>query len=341
MVLNRTEHRELLRALRFEEAIPDELTDRFEQHIAACPKCQGVLKKTRQLKKRIVPMLNASHPAAEELLAYLTRDESVAAENAVSFDELKGHLQACALCQNRVKHLEGEIKEVENLMHNVAHEMAFEHDYRPPAAAHHSSTQKRKMSLPPMPRAMLPVAGACAVLLLLFTLSISLQPRSYAFANLNADRLDVLPITRGNSTSEINLLLTEGLINAGDYNKARTRILEISTSELSTEQSLRLQLCDLMLTLKSAHRSYVRLFPHFEKSAVRESVARMEAIFAAQATPAPGHEAYWGLAHYYSAKAYLMLDNESQAVSHLQDALRTAHQRRPEAETLLQALGRK
>lgn len=341
MVLNRTEHRELLRALRLEEAIPHELADRFEQHVAACSKCQSVLQKTRRLKTRITPMLSASHPSAEELLAYLTREEAEPQEASDSFENMKEHLLACALCQNRVKHLEGEIKEVENLMHNVAHEMAFEHDYRPAAAARQASPQKRKMSLPPMPRAILPVASACAVLLLLFTLSMTLQPKSYAFANLNADRLDVLPITRGNSASEMNLLLTEGLINAGDYNKARTRILQINTSELSAEQSLRLQLCDLMLTLKSAHRSYVRLFPHFEKSAVRESLARMEAIFAEQVTPAPGYEAYWGLAHYYSAKAYLMLDNESQAISHLQDALRTAHQRRPEAETLLQALGHK
>lgn len=341
MVLNRIEHRELLRALRLDEAIPYELVDRVDQHIAACPKCQSVLKKTRQLKKMLTPMLSTSHPTPEELLAYLTKDESTHFEDAGSSEELKRHLDSCTLCQGRVKHMQAEIKEVESLMQNVAHELTFEQDYRPSAATKHASPAKKKAGLPPMPRAIFPVAFACAAILFLLGLSFSLQPKSYAFANLNADRLDVLPVTRGTSNTEVYLLLTESLINSGDYNKAQARLLQVDKSSLSPEQSLRLHLCDLMLTLKSAHRSYARLFPHFDKAAVRESLVRMQSSMALEIPATAANEAYSGLAHYYMAKAYLMLDDEKQAVSHLQSAQQTAHLRRPEAEALLQALTKK
>ncbi len=340
MVLNRREHRELLRALRLDEAIPYELVDRVDQHIATCPKCQGMLKQARQLKKRFVPMLSASHPTPEELLAYLTKDESTQFDEVGSFEKLKTHVDSCTLCQGRVKHMQGEIKEVESLMQNVAHELTFEQDYRPAVATKHSSPAKKKAVMPPMPRAIFPVAIACAAVLFVFGLSFSLQPKSYSFANLNSDRLDVLPVARGTSNTEVHLLLTESLINSGDYNKAQARLLQIDKNALSAEQILRLRLCDLMLTLKSAHRSYVRLFPHFDKSAVRESLAQMELGMVREIPATAANEAYLGLAHYYMAKAYLMLDDQTQAISHLQSSQQTAHLRRHEAEALLQALTR-
>ncbi len=338
MSLTRIEHRELLRALRLEETIPHELVDRAERHIETCPKCRLVLKKTRQLKKRLRPMLSPSHPAAEELLSYLTAEDSAHAEvtGAGSFQSVYAHLQACAFCRSRVQHLQGEIRQVENLMQNVEQELAFEHEYQTPQSS--PQPQKRKLFLPPLPKAILPVASACVALLFLFFLSLTTQPKTYALAHLNSDRLDVLPVERGTSSAEMNLLITEGLINAGDYDEARQMLAKVPERELSDEQLLRLRLCDLMLTLKSAHRSFAHLFPHFEKSAVRERLERMEEVLTRRSLPAAGNEAYWGLAHYYSAKAYLMLDDESTALAHLSNARLTAHQRRPETDELLRAL---
>lgn len=285
-------------------------------------------------------MLSTSHPVAEELLAYLTADQAAHGDEAAaeSFQSVSAHVKKCAFCQSRVKHLQNEIEQVENLMQNAAEELSFERDYQTPASAPRAQTSKRIISLPPMPKAILPVASACVVLLLLFVASFSTQPKTYPFAHLNADPLDVLPVTRGESNAEIDLLLTEGFINAGEYEEAREQMLAVDEGRLSAEQVLRLRLCDLMLTLKAAHRSYLSFFPHFEKTQVRAGLARMEEVLIRYLAPPAGNEKRWGLAHYYSAKAYLMLDDENNAVKHLQNAQLTGHQRRPEAEKLLRAL---
>lgn len=340
MSLTRIEHRELLRALRLEETIPYELLDRAERHIATCPKCRLVLQRNSQLKKRLKPMLSTSHPVAEELLAYLTADDAAQGDVVAAewFQSVSAHVKTCTFCQSRVKHLQNEIKQVENLMQNASEELSFERDYQAPVSVAQTQTAKRKIHLRPMPRPMLPVAGACVAFLILFVASLSTQPKTYSFANLNADRLDVLPITRGDSNAENGLLLAEGFINAGEYEEARAQMLAVDESKLSAEQALRLRLCDLMLTLKAAHRSYLSFFPHFEKAEVRTSLARMEEVLIRYLAPPAGNEKRWGLAHYYSAKAYLMLDDENNAIKHLQNAQLTAHQRQPEAEKLLRAL---
>jgi hypothetical protein len=337
MSLTRSEHRELLRALRLEETIPGELVERAERHIETCPKCRQVLQKTRRLKKRLTPMLNASHPGAEALLAYLTAEDSAHARTATaeSVQNVSAHLRTCAFCRSRVQHLRNEIGQVENLMQDVEKELAFEHDYQ---IAQSPQAPKRKIFLPPMPKAIWPVATACVALLFLFFLSLSTQPKTYALAHLKSDRLNVLPVERGSSAAEINLRMTEGLINAGDYGKARQMLVDVPENELSDDQLLRLHLCDLMLTLKSAHRSFAYLFPHFDKAGVQTSLERMREALVRRPAPAAGNEAYWGLAHYYSAKAYLMLDDESAALAHLQNARLTAHQRRHETDDLLRAL---
>ncbi len=342
MTLNRIEHRELLRALRLEEAIPYELVDRATEHIAGCPKCQLVLKKNRHLRKKLNPMLSASHPVAEELLAFLTADNSAHAQSAAeSFQSVKTHVETCAFCQSRVQHLRGEIRQVESLMQNAAEELAFEHDYQPFQSAHRPQPPKRKMFLPPMPKAILPVAGACGALLLLFFLSLSTRPNTYELAQVNSDRLNVFPIERGTSSAEVSLRFAESFINDGDYDQARLKLVEVDERKLSEAQLLRARLCDLMLTLKSAHRSFIHLFPHFEKSEVRKSLELMEEVLARHPSAAEGNEAYWGLAHYYCAKADLMLDDENSAVAHLQSARLTAHLRRLETDELLRVLPHK
>ncbi len=343
MYLNRVEHRDLLRALRLEERIPERLAGRAEEHIKSCSECQIVLRKTKSLRNSLKSLLQASHPPAEDLLAYLTRETSSESRGAgADAETIRMHLQVCELCRKRAAHLQNEIKQVENIMQNAAEEMAFEQDYDlpPTPSPLFSKPTKRKFFLRPIPRATFPVAVACAVLLLVFFLSLASKPETYSLANLESDQLDVLPLDRGTlSDDELALLLVEGLINTIEYEKARKQLAEINEPALPQFQALRFRLCDLMLTLKSAHRSFVYLFPHFEKSQVQLGLQRMEAVLNPLEAGAPGNEAYWGLAHYYCAKAYLMLEDKDKALSHLQEARKTPHQRRHETDALLKALG--
>ncbi len=350
MNLTRAEHKELLRALRLEEAIPSHLAGRAQQHIENCSKCRLVLEEARGLKRKLIPVLRAAHPTADELLAYLTSEDSTPQEvtnasSAASFQRIHAHLQTCAFCRKRVLHLQGEIKHVENIMRNVGKELAFEQDYQAvqSLSSPHSLPHKRRFALPPIPRAVLPVASACAALLLMFFASLLTQSETYLLANLQTDKLDVLPRYHSKVTGEAALVIAEELISTGDYTEARSTLTGVSVEGMPPEQALRLQLCDLMLSLKLAHRSFFLLFPHFEKAEVHTALQRMAAeLNSYEAPPSEANEAaYWGLAHYYCAKAYLMLEDKSNAMRHLQKAELTAHQRRPETDELLQALASK
>ncbi|NUO79488.1 hypothetical protein HUU05_05380 [candidate division KSB1 bacterium] len=348
MNLTRAEHKELLRALRLEEEIPAHLAERAQQHIKNCSKCRLILAEAGQLKKKLKPVLGASHPTADELLAYLTSVDSASHEytstsSAESSQKVHDHVQTCKLCRNRVQHLEGEIKQVESIMRNVGKELAFEQDYHTTQSLPfpRSLPHKRKFALPPIPRAILPVVGACAALLLMFFVSLLTQSESYLLANLQTDNLDVLPRYHSKASGEAALVIAEELIGKGDYAEARSVLVDVSAEGMPPNQVLRLQLYDMMLTLKLAHRTFFFLFPHFEKAGVHTALQRMEAeLNSYEAAPSDANEAaYWGLAHYYCAKAYLMLEDRPNALQHLLKAKLTAHQRRYETDELIQALG--
>lgn len=326
-----------------EEAIPHDLQDRAPQHIAACPKCQRVLKEAEELRRRLKPALNSSHPSSENLLAFLTADHTPAAaesgELPHSSGEIRAHLQSCSFCRNRAKHLQGEIAQIRRIMKNVKAELSFESDYQiphnDPVLVH--SLPKRRFILPPLSKAVIPTAFACAAVLVLFFLNIALQPDTYSIAHLNSDDLNVFPVGRSGTKEEIGLLMAEDAITRGEFHEARNLLGRLEASKLSAEQRLRLQLCDLMLNLKDAHRTHVFVFHQFEKSQVRAALRPMEEMLASLEIPELDNDAYWGLAHYYCAKAYLMLEEKEPALTHLQKSRLTKHQRSLETEKILLA----
>lgn len=333
-----------MRALRLEETIPHNLQDRAPQHIAECPKCQRVLQEAEELRRRLKPALNSAHPSSENLLAFLTADnpapETAGGELPQGSADIRAHLRSCSFCRSRVKHLQEEIAQIRSIMKNVKAELTFESDYQVPrnrsVFAH--SPQKKRFILPPLSKAVVPTAIACAALLVLFFVNFTMQSDTYPIAHLNTDNFNVFPVARGGANEEIGLLMAEEATTRGEFLEARNQLARLDFSQLSAEQSLRFRLCDLMLSLKDAQRSYFSFFPHFEKSQVRTALQPMEEALAVRETPLSGTEAYWGLAHYYCAKAYLMLEEKERALTHLQKARLTQHQRSLEAERILQIL---
>ena len=350
MSLSRDEHEKLRRALELEEIDPQAFSPEIYEHLRNCRQCNRLVQNSQRLRKLLVPYLISLHPTTEELLAHLT-GTSLPPENSAelsttparSHSDIALHLENCNLCRARRDYFREELRQMESLMVQAALTSNFEREYVPEAEPRLRPLSFGKVWPNTVSVLMIAIMLVCALLISVFALSLSTQPPAYALANLNTDDFAHYSPLRGEGDEDEpqgTLLAAEEALRAGEYEQVGLLLAPLKREKLSEHAQLRAQLCNFMATLKLAHKSTFNFFPHFDTTSVTAAILTMEGTLATLQSDTDDFPSLnRGLAYYYLAKAYLMLNRPEPACKYLTRATSLPHRRRAQAMELQAALG--
>ncbi len=345
MDLTRIEHKNVRRALRLDEPIPEALLQKAHQHFQHCQSCQQLIRESSQLRKLVNPHLQATHPGADAILQYLAEMKQ-ADYNGETFTpegtarEVLAHLQDCSLCRKRLSYYRQASDAAEQVAVDVLNQAQLEPQPARPAASLRRLFPRWDGKSQPMIASLL--LAACLSVFYFGSLGVR-QIRQSPFDRLGSlENEDFATFAERSATASVKSEAVwfreiEQDLMAQHFLQAQASAQEFIAQRNPTGYLLlRARFYDLFASLKLAHNSvWNPLVPRYDTDTVAAAIARSEPVVArAAADSALNRIQTYYLMHYYLAKGYLILHDPVRAREHLSAAATHDNYRKERAKQI-------